>query len=140
MKHLLLLLALVPSFAFGLDGIQVCVDTQDTAYTVQMKGFARKGEDWSGVVSGKGAIPENTDLHSLKFVGGLGDVDSQLADDLYYKLKPLVTPTFQGPGSEEADFGYEDEPRIYQVGDEANGVKLLCSSTMSQSEYESLAK
>lgn len=139
MKQLLLLLALVPSFALA-DGIQVCVDTQNTAYTVQMKGFARKGEDWSGIVSGKGAIPENTDLHSLKFVGGLGDVDAQLADDLYYKLKPLVTPTFQNQYVEDTDFGYEDEPRIYQIGTEANAVKLLCSSTMSQGEYESLAK
>ena len=104
MKLLMLALLVLPSLAFA-DGVQVCVDSSGSTYTAQVTGFAKKNSDWSALLSGRGAVAPGTDLNRLTFKGGLADVATSEAEDLYYKLKPLVTPTFQHGFAEEVSLG-----------------------------------
>ena len=131
---LALTLVLAGAQAFA-DGIQVCVDTKGTAYTAHVTGFAQPGTVWSARLEGQGAVPAGTDLNKITFRGNLADVTTPELEDLSFQLKLLVKPSLESL-QEGAEFSYADEPRVYQ----ANGVELICSSTMSADEYASLAK
>jgi hypothetical protein len=134
MKTALFVLLMLPRFAFA-DGVQVCVDSKGAAYTAHVTGFAKSGTTWSASLEGRGTIPAGTDLSKIAFRGNLADIDAPEIEDLSYELKHLVTPSLEAL-QEGAEFSYGDEPRVYQ----ANGVDLVCSSTMSEDEYASLAK
>lgn len=134
MKTVLFALLMLPLFAYA-DGVQVCVDSKGAAYTAHVTGFAKSGTAWSARLEGHGTIPAGTDLSKIVFRGNLADVEAPEIEDLAYQLKHLVTPSLEAL-QEGAEFSYNDEPRVYQAG----GVDLVCSSTMSEDEYASLAK
>jgi hypothetical protein len=133
MKAALLALTLFASLAARADGIQVCVDSKGSTYTAHVTGFAKAHTDWSALLEGKGAIPPGTDLNKITFKGNLADIDSPTIEDLSFDLKHRVAPSIE---SLQETSDYQDEPRVYEAG----GVDLVCSSTMSQDEYASLAK
>lgn len=119
------------------SGIQVCVDSKGSAYTAVVAGFANAGTTWSGVLSSESpsAIASGSDLATFTFKGELADSAEPSIVDMSFKLKRLVAPSVESL-QEGAEISYLDEPRIY----EASGVDLVCSSTMSDDEYASLAK
>jgi hypothetical protein len=135
MKFVLALLLLVgTSLAHAEGGVQVCVDSKGSSYTAAVTGHAGL-PGWSAKLQGRGVIAPDTDLAKITLRGNLADVSTPSIEDMSYQLKHLVTPSLESL-QEGAEFSYNDEPRVYQV----SGVDLLCSSTMSQDEYASLAK
>jgi hypothetical protein len=119
------------------DGIQVCVDSKGSTYTAKISGFATPDTEWSGIIASdsKSAIANGTDLNHIIFKGNLADSHAANIEDMSFTLKRLVAPTVESL-QEGADISYNDEPRVY----ESNGVDLICTSTMSEDEYASLAK
>jgi hypothetical protein len=119
------------------DGRQICVDSKGSTYTARVTGFAKEGTEWSAILDGQGSasISNGTDLSKILFKGNLADSTAPNIEDMSYTLKHLVAPTIDSL-QEGSDVSYNDEPRVY----EANGVDLICSSTMSDDEFANIAK
>lgn len=118
------------------DGVQICVDAKDSRYKVDIRGFANEGTKWSGVVNSRpsDAIPNGTNLRSLRFVGNLADSTSPTVNELAFSLKAAVPLSSSSEVAAPSLQVYADQPRVYEM----NGLDIICSSTMSQDEYSQM--
>ena len=116
------------------DGVQICVDGNQSRYKVDITNFAVDGTNWIGVIHSQrsDAIPNGTNLRNLKYMGKLADSRSTSVEELAFTLKsaaPLISSTDSNIGGGEMLF--RDEPRVYKM----NGLDVICTSTMSADEY-----
>ncbi len=117
------------------DGVQICVDGNQSRYKVDITNFAIEGTAWNGVIHSQAAdaIPNGTNLRNLKFMGNLADSRSSSVAELSFTLKmaaPLISANENG-GNSSGEMLFRDEPRVYKM----RGLDVICTSTMSADEF-----